>query len=147
MPYAVLEMPTEPPEEALTPDELLAFGGLARALVRADGQFTEEEAIALEEASADLFRSTTLTGGTYRTPPTTDHDGDSAAVFELLERASVALPDDDAIRRAAKQVTRQFARELIFGILYEVAASDVISKSEWPLLDWLSKEWGVDPSR
>jgi hypothetical protein len=136
-------MSTSEDEGTLTPDELLAFGGLARCLVRADGQFTEEEQTALEGASAELFRRTTPRGGAYRTQRV-EQEGDRGAIFEVLQRAALALPDEDAVRRAAAGVTRPAARHLIYAVLRDVAASDVIATSEWPLLEWLSQTWGID---
>lgn len=129
---------------SLTDDELLAFAGLARLLVCADGTFTDDEAAALDEAFGDLFSTGAEAQGPYRTAPVeSPPEALPVDLRELLERASEALPDEDAVMAAARRVTRQEVREAIFGVLYVVAASDVITKNEWPLIDWLIKEWGV----
>ncbi|MBX3260085.1 MAG: hypothetical protein KIS78_04750 [Labilithrix sp.] len=129
---------------SLTDDELLAFGGLARLLVRADGSFTEDEAVALEDAFLDLFSTSAEAQGPYRTAPIESRpEALPVDLQELLERAGAALPDEAAVLAAARRVTRHEAREAIFGVLYVIAASDVITSSEWSILDWLTKEWGV----
>jgi hypothetical protein len=133
----------------LTPGELLAFAGLARLVIQADGRFTQDEQVALEAASAELFTEPpAVEGGPYRTQASGEDEEaatkpDPELLWSLIERSQAALPDEDAVRRAAKAVTRQEAREAIFGVLYEVAASDVITKSEWPLVEWLASEWNI----
>ena len=84
-------------------------------------------------------------GGPYRAQAIEDEEAkpDAPALWDLIERSQESLPDEDAIRAAAKAVTRQEARDAIYGALFEVAASDVIEKSEWPILEWLEQEWNV----
>lgn len=127
----------------LTEEELLAFAGLARLLVQADGNFTEDERAALEDVSAELFGVTDMGSGPYREGPVVAQPPKNDAVWALLQRAQLLLPDEPSVRTAALGVTRQHARETIFGALYTVAAADVIDKSEWPLLDWLTSEWNI----
>lgn len=127
---------------ALTSEELLAFAGLVRWLVRLDGQFSEDEEAAIEEVAVDLF-SGGATEGPYRGAAETANAAAPEAIWDLIERAGELLPDEEALRRLARGVTRQEARERIYGALYVVASSDVISKQEWPFLEWLEKEWGV----
>jgi hypothetical protein len=139
------------PKENLTDDELLAFAGLARLLIQADGKFSQDEADVLEDFAEELFGGTAEDGkptlaadGPRGGDETDDDEGPRRSpVFDLIERGAAALPDEAAVRRAAQGVTRQEARELIFDVLYEVAACDVISRSEWPLLEWLMAEWNV----
>lgn len=130
--------------EPLSSEELLAFAGLARLLIAADGRFSDAEAAALEDAAADLCGTPALGGGPYREQAVREETTyDPRQVWEALDHAAAALPDEASVKQAAQAVTRQQAREAIFGALYVIAASDVIAKSEWPLLEWLTAEWGV----
>jgi hypothetical protein len=138
-------MAQEPDEAVLTDAELLVFGALARRLVGADGQLSAEEAAALEDVGSELLaRTGAPVLGPYRSGPAAPTDApDPERVADLLERAAEALPDEEAVLRAAREVTRQAARETVFGALYAIAASDVIAKAEWPILEWLEREWDV----
>lgn len=127
---------------ALTNDERLVFAGLARLLIAADGRFSAAEAEALVEESTELFAARGE-AGPYRAAPTAEQAPDPEALWTLLERAATALPNEEAVLTAARAVTRPEAREAIFDALYAIAASDVIDKSEWPIIDWLAESWGL----
>ncbi|MBX3230726.1 MAG: TerB family tellurite resistance protein [Labilithrix sp.] len=125
----------------LSPEEQFAFAALARVLVRLDGRFSEEEEQAIEAVAAELFATTTV-AGPYRSMPEADA-ADGSAVWDLIERAAETVPDDDALKAIAAGVTRPAAREAIYEAIYAVAASDVVAKEEWPMLEWLAAEWGI----
>jgi hypothetical protein len=102
--------------------EQLAFGGLARMMVRSDGSFSEAEEAKIEEVAADL-------GG--------------VALFWKLVSASAQehVDDEDAIRAHATAVTRPEARTLIRETLHKIAEAEGIEDGERELLDWLDETW------
>lgn len=105
----------------LTAGELRTFGGLVRWLVRLDGHFSAEEKKAIDNVAEDL--------------------GEPSAIWEAIDGAMEQ--DEEEVRAASKLVTRPEAREAIHAALYEVASADTISKEEWPLFEWLAKEWDL----
>lgn len=107
----------------LSDDEQLALAALLRLLVRLDGEFSEAEQEALEDIALDL--------GEKR-------------FWQVMEEAAHRASDEDGVRRVALGVSRLSARELIYGLLLDVAQSDVIQGRETSLLDWLKREWKLD---
>ena len=105
---------------ALTDDETLVLVGFMRVVARADGQFTEEEeqhvAIVERVLGPERFRQATLD-------------------------ARAKLGDLDALKAAAKEVTRQDARVMIYKVLTNLAASDEITREEEKPLRWLASWW------
>ena len=105
----------------MTHQEKLVLVGLARLMVRLDHEFTEEEAGALghliDEMGSDQF-------------------------WKLIEEASGL--EDDAVRKAATEVSNEESQELIYGSLYEVAIAGSIEEGENELLDWLEETWGLE---
>jgi uncharacterized tellurite resistance protein B-like protein len=130
-------------EPALQPHELLAFAGLARVLIRADGTFSAEEAAALEQVAEEFFAAKSG-DAPYRQEAQTMPDPD--AIWNLLDRAASELGDEEAVKRAAQAVQRPEARGAIYDALFHIASSDVVSGDEWPILDWLAAEWAVETS-
>lgn len=63
--------------------------------------------------------------------------------WQVMDEAAQTLPDEAGIREAAKRVTDQDARELLYVALVRVAESDVIQSSEAGLLEWLRSEWNI----
>jgi hypothetical protein len=107
----------------LTDGEQLALAALLRLLVRLDGQFSDAEQEALGEIALDF--------GEKR-------------FWKVMEDAAQNAPDGDAIRTLARGITRQPARDLIYGLVLGVAMSDVIQGGESTLLEWLRSEWKID---
>ena len=103
--------------------ERLAFGGLARMMVRSDGSFSEAEEARIEEVAADI-------GG--------------IGLFWRLVSASAQehVDDEDKIRETVEQVTRPEARTLIRDIIQKIAEAEGIEDGERELLDWLDEAWG-----
>jgi hypothetical protein len=127
----------EPQVDRLTPAEVLTLGALIRKLIGIDGRFTDEERQAIRRAADTI----------------TEDDGEAAkpmgafAFFEKIEAAGKAYPDDPDVRAAAIKITRQEAREVLHGILFDIAASDGISKREGDLLQWLETTWALGPEQ
>jgi len=128
--------------EVLTEQELLALAGLLRVLVLADRQVDVHELDALERVGQKVAEAARI-DDPYRSaaPPAMGPD----AFRGVFAQASRQLPDNAAVRAAAQRVERQEAREILFTILLEVAASNGIVPEEQALLDWLKAEWGIEP--
>ena len=131
--------------ERLTEHELLALAGLLRAVVRSDGLFSAEERRALEVVAMSVapFDEVARADGAYRTSADAGEPLGGDRLFAWIERAGRELVDDAALRAAALKVTRLEAREAIHALLFEVAASDMITAGERATLDWLAKAWGL----
>ncbi len=110
------------PLKDLAPSDQLALAALLRLLVRLDGHFTAGE----QEELGDLA----LSMGERR-------------FWQVMDQAAQTLPGEANIREAARGVTDQAARELLYVALVRVAESDVIQASEAGLLEWLRTEWGI----
>ncbi|HVR20677.1 MAG TPA: TerB family tellurite resistance protein [Polyangiaceae bacterium] len=98
---------------------LLALVGL---LARADGRLSQTEMSTLEQLRSVI------------TPER----------FQKIRDEAAALGDDEAILNAARAVTRPEAREVIFGVLYEMAIPDVIDPSELAILEHVASLWGLE---
>jgi hypothetical protein len=107
----------------LTHAEKLAFAGLARLLLRADSELTDEEAAALGDVAVAIGED---------------------EFWKLVDEA--AGTEDAEIRRLAKGVTRPEVRELIYGTLFELGQTGSIVAEESELLDWLADAWGLEIS-
>lgn len=132
--------------ERLTAPEALALGGLLRVLIRMDGRFTEAErdALSLVATSVALVEDAAVTSEAYRSGAKAPEPIGEERLYALIEQAGEELGDDAAIRAAALTVTRPAARASIHAMLFEVAASDVISAGESTLLDWLAEKWELE---
>ena len=126
--------------ERLTGPEALALGGLLRVLIREDGRFTDAERGALALVATSVAQVDDVDA------PAPAPIGEEA-LYALIERAGEELGDDKAIRAAALTVTRPAARATIHALLFEVAASDVISAGESTVLDWLAEKWELETPR
>ena len=109
----------------LTDDERLALAGLVRLMVKADGEFSPEEAGAVAEMAQDLGE---------------------APFWAAIDRAAQELTDDDKIRAAARAVTRADARETIYGALLGLSQHGATTGGEDDLLEWLADEWELEIS-
>lgn len=131
--------------EQLTAIEMLALAALLRMLIRDDGKFSIEERAALAEVAASVgqVEEKELPAESYRTTGEPQEPIGAERLYELLERTGKELPDEESIRALARKVTRPAARATIHALLFEVAASDIISAGESAVLDWLSESWGL----
>ncbi len=107
----------------LNQDEQLALTGLLEYVVLASGHVTEDE-----EAEIDAIVEA-LGEDKYR-----------AAVEEVDRR----FPDEDALKKFLATITRQEARELIYGSVMEAAMTDTVEGRESALLGWLADAWQVE---
>lgn len=126
---------------ALTEEELLVLAALAREVIRANGNVTEEEAVALEKVSASVVKSIELGGGAYRMQAVQFEVGDPGALVGLMKRAATLFPDEEAVERAARGVTRPEARTTIRAAIALIAAADGTTSGDTPLLAWLDEAW------
>lgn len=126
----------------LTDSELLAFCGLVRLLVRLDGEVSKEERHAIEEIGPALAYREVEPGEPYREPVAEGKDG-VERFWSMMDQAAKSMKGESDVQKAALEVTRQEAREELHAALYQLAASDVISKPEWEMLTWLASVWSI----
>lgn len=105
--------------------ELLALAGLLRVLVRLDGMASAAELAALDAIGDELGRD---------------------KLDSLIRRAAAELESTADVERIALEVENPGSRELIYGALFDVAASDSILQPESYLLDWLREHWHLNPA-
>lgn len=103
-------------------EECVVLLGLIHFLVQADADRTEEEMTEFREIAKELGRKAF-----------------DAALHEALRR----FASEEAALTAAADLTRRDARELIYTVLVDLAASDGIAMSERVLLARLSTLWGT----
>src|SRR5262245_40661439 len=106
----------------LTPDEDVVLLGLLRTIVTADGKYTDAE-----KRGVDRIREAL-----------------GAERFDAaMQAASSRFASQDALKEAAKGVTRQSARAAIFAVLSDVAADDGMDDTEMKPLNWLASWWDL----
>ena len=54
------------------------------------------------------------------------------------------FPDEASFQKFLKTITRQEARELIYGTILDGAAADAIEGGESELLSWLATAWDLE---
>jgi hypothetical protein len=106
----------------LQSDEKLALVALLKRFVTEDGEVSEEEVDAIG-AVADV-----LGEEEYR---------------RLVDEADARLQGDEELRAFLQSIARQDARETIYGLAFEAAASEALQGPEAEMLDWLAKTWGI----
>jgi uncharacterized tellurite resistance protein B-like protein len=107
----------------LTEDEKLVLGALIRLMVRADGRFTEEEEQRIQDIGADI--------------------GGSDELWRVVSDSAQKYTSEAATRHAIPTVTRQEAREMMFGVLFGVATADMVAPGEQVILDALRLAWNI----
>ena len=65
------------------------------------------------------------------------------AYAEAADEAAARFRDEAELKAFLPSITRQEARELIYGAVLEAALPDAISTHEAAILNWLGKEWSV----
>ena len=62
----------------------------------------------------------------------------------LLTEVEERFSSEDDVRRFLATISRQDARELIYGTIMEMALSDSIDCAESEVLAWLAHAWNVE---
>ena len=106
----------------LNQDERVALIGLMKSVVLSDAEVSEDELEHIESL-VDAFGE-----GEYQ---------------KSLDGFETRFLDAAAFRTFLKTVSRQDARDLIFGTVLEAAGEGALEGREADLLDWLSKAWNV----
>jgi hypothetical protein len=109
--------------QELNPDERTALVGLVKAVVMSDGNVSEDE-IEEVERIVEAF-------------------GEDAYQRSLDAFESRFL-DENSFRRFLTTISRQEARDLIYGTVLQGAAADAIEGRESELLSWLTDAWNIE---
>ncbi len=128
--------------EVLTREELMALAGLLRVIVLADREVDGYELDALERVGGRVAVAGPA-GDPYRAAAPEAMGPD--AFRALFGEASRALPDAASVKAAAAAVERTEAREVIFALVFEVAAANGIVPEEQLVIDWLEQRWDLHP--
>lgn len=106
----------------LSHDETLVLVGFMRVVIQADGDFSdaEREHVARVRTALGMERF-------------------HAAMLE----AQTSFTSNDALKVAAKAVTRAEARRIIHAVLVDVAESDSVTPEEEKPLRWLESWWEI----
>ncbi len=110
----------------LTPEEQVALVALLEFVIELDGRVSDAEADRIDAVVAVI-----------------GEDAYREAAAEVDSR----FEDEDGLRAFLPTITRQEARELIYGTIFEAAASDPASARESELVDWLARLWQIAPPR
>lgn len=106
----------------LTPDEQLALVALSELTVISNRTVTDNEVAELDQLVHEL--------------------GDET-FHGLAEQAEARFADRDALKAFLLTITRQEARELIYGTVLTEALADSMPHEESRFLEWLGQQWGV----
>jgi hypothetical protein len=107
----------------LTRDERVALVGLTKILLTSDGKVSDEEVEHIEAIIEDV--------------------GDDSYTEALDTYEETFATDRERFRQFLTTITRQEARELIFGTVLEAAGAEAVGPAEAEPLDWLAKAWNV----
>jgi uncharacterized tellurite resistance protein B-like protein len=108
--------------DGLTSNEKLALIALLKRFVSEDGEVSEDEVDAIGSVAAALGDEE------YR---------------RLVDEADKRLRGDEELRAFLDSITRQDARETIYGIVFEAAAGQALQGLEPEMLDQLADAWGI----
>ena len=107
----------------LNDSERTALVGLVKAIVFADGRISEDE----QDEVADIIDA--LGEESYQ---------------KHMDAFEERFPDEASFKKFLKTITRQEARELIYGTILDGAAADAIEGGESELLAWLATAWDLE---
>ena len=102
--------------------EKKALAKLVRLMARADGDLSSEERAKIDRIAIDA-------------------GGDS--FWAMLDDAAASNDDQEAILKQVATVGTSDAREIIYGLLYELSIADAGGKGENELLDALASCWDL----
>lgn len=108
--------------EDLNEDEKTALVGLVKAVVMADGKVSDDELEEVDQIVAALGEES------YQ---------------RHLDAFESRFSDELAFQKFLQTITRQDARELIYGTVLSGAAADAIEGGESELLSWLATAWNI----
>ena len=103
--------------------ERVALAGLLEYVILASGQVTADE-----QREIDTI---------------IDAIGEEA-YQAAMDEVDTHFKDEKGLRDFLKTITREEAREVIFGVITEAAMTDTVEGRESALLDWLTKEWNLE---
>lgn len=106
----------------LTREERIALVALLEVVVESDAVVSDEELDEMQHVVAAL--------------------GDDA-YREAVDEANRRFRDENELKAFLPAITRQEAREVIYGTVLEAAIPDAIGAHESAVLDWLGKEWRI----
>ena len=106
----------------LNQDERTALVGLMKSIVLSDSDVSEDELEHIESLVAAFGE------GTYQ---------------RTLDAFDKRFVEEAPFREFLRTISRQEARDLIFGTVLEAAGEGALEGGEADLLDWLSSAWNV----
>ena len=62
----------------------------------------------------------------------------------LLTEAETRFSCEEDVREFLSNISRQDARELIYGTIMEMALTDSVDRGELEVLSWLADAWGIE---
>jgi uncharacterized tellurite resistance protein B-like protein len=101
----------------------MAFVGLVRVMVRADGRMTDEEMDALSQLAAEVG---------------------PRAFWEAMRSAQESLPHPEDVYQAAAQIQRPAVRAWVHSVLLGISVSDGMDDTEATMLDRVLELWGIE---
>jgi uncharacterized tellurite resistance protein B-like protein len=107
----------------LNDDERTALVGLVKAVIFADGRISDDERDEVAEIVEALGEE---------------------AYQKHMDAFEERFPDEPAFQKFLTTITRQEARELIYGTILDGAAADAIEGNESELLSWLASAWDLE---
>ena len=129
----------------LTEAEMGVLARLVSLMGRIDGAGSAAESAVLGQLGARmrLVRGAPE-GGPYRAHEAGPDDTAGERFASALTAAFGEELDAEACLRAAAAVKRSEAQPTIFGLLFDLAACDLIVDTEWRLLERLAELWQLD---
>ena len=106
----------------LTREERVALAALLELVVESNATVSDDEVKEVEDVVAAV--------------------GD-LAYAEAADEAAERFHDEAELKAFLPSITRQEARELIYGALLQAALPDAMGAHESAILNWLGKAWGV----
>lgn len=106
----------------LTRDERVALVALLNLVVESDAMVSDDELTEVQRVVAAVGE---------------------AAYAEAVGEADARFHDEAELKAFLPSITRQDARELIYGTVLQAALPDAMGTLESTMLEWLAKEWRV----
>jgi uncharacterized tellurite resistance protein B-like protein len=106
----------------LTSEERVALAALLERVVESNATVSDDEVKEVEDVVAAVGE---------------------LAYAEAADKAAERFHDEAELKAFLPSITRQEARELIYGALLQAALPDAMGAHESAILNWLGKAWGV----